>query len=467
MATNQTNQMMRQLRQVLLQDEAGSTDGQLLGCFLDRRDEAAFAALVKRHGPMVWNVCRRLLDPHDAEDAFQATFLVLVHKAGSIRRRERVASWLYGAAHQTALQARRSVARRRAREKQVTRLPEPAVVERDLWDDLRPLLDQELSRLPDIYRVVLILCDLEGRTREEAARQLRLPEGTVGSRLARAREKLARRLARHGLAVSGAALAAVLSQQVSAATVPMEVVAATLTAVTRVVTGQAAAGAISVEVAALTEGVLNSMLLSKLKIATVLTLLILLAGLTAAGFLHQTQAAAPPKEGDTPSAGPTVNRETQPAGPKVNQETPAPKPGEKEKTDPAISLAAGELVRVFEQNDALGDEKLVGKKVRITGTVFRVERVSPAKAVNQTGLPEKEDYYLLTLSADPKDAGPGAGYGPPHAMPLACLFPLSGRKQLAELRRGQEVTIEGLCAGRKELHQSVTTLTDCEIVKPR
>ena len=113
-------------------------------------DEAAFAALVRRHGPMVWGVCRRLLHYHDAQDAFQATFLVLFRKAASILPREMVANWLHGVARQTALQARRTAARRGARERQVTEMPEAAGVEQDLWNDLQPLVDQQLSRLPDL-----------------------------------------------------------------------------------------------------------------------------------------------------------------------------------------------------------------------------------------------------------------------------------------------------------------------------
>src|SRR5262245_23837893 len=132
MATRQMSEVIQHLRRTVRRaDGCGLTDGQLLGCFLEQRDEAAFATLVRRHGPMVWGVCRRLLNQQDAEDAFQATFLVLVRKAASIVPRDRVANWLYGVAHQTALQARRTVARRRAREKQVTGMPEPAVMEQD------------------------------------------------------------------------------------------------------------------------------------------------------------------------------------------------------------------------------------------------------------------------------------------------------------------------------------------------
>jgi hypothetical protein len=187
-------------------------------------------------------------------------------------------------AHQTALQARRTAARRRAREKQVREMPEPAVVEQDLWRDLRPLLDQELSCLPDAYREVVVLSDLEGKTRKEVARQLGLPEGTVGSRLARARTILSKRLARHGLAVSGGALAAALSQRAASAGVPALVVSSTIRAATLIATGQAAAeGAVTAKVAALTEGVVRVMLFTKLKsvVAVVLVLGFILTGATA------------------------------------------------------------------------------------------------------------------------------------------------------------------------------------------
>src|SRR5262249_55553423 len=159
------------------------------------RDEATLATLVRRHGPMVWGVCRRVLhNYHDAEDAFQATFLVLVRKAASIASPGLLANWLYGVAHQTALKARATAAKRRARERQVTEMPEPALSERPLWDDLQPLLEKELSRLPDKYRVAIVLCDLEGKTRKEASRQLGVPEGTLAARLARGRGMLAKRL---------------------------------------------------------------------------------------------------------------------------------------------------------------------------------------------------------------------------------------------------------------------------------
>jgi RNA polymerase sigma factor (sigma-70 family) len=213
---------------------------------------------------MVWGVCRRILrNYHDAEDAFQATFLVLVRKASSVLPRGMVANWLYGVAHRTALKARATVATREGRERQVATMPEPAGREQDPWSDLQPLLDEELNRLPDKYRAVLVTCDLEGRTRKEAARQLSVPEGTVAGRLARARTMLARRLANRGVMLSAGSLAAVIWQNAASAGVPTALLSSTVKAAAMIATGQAmVAGVVSVKVAILTEGVLKAMLLS-------------------------------------------------------------------------------------------------------------------------------------------------------------------------------------------------------------
>jgi RNA polymerase sigma factor (sigma-70 family) len=279
------------LHQLALRDGGGGTDGELLSAFVRRRDDAALAALVKRHGPMVWGVCRRLLrSHHDAEDAFQATFLVLVRKAAAVRDREAVANWLYGVAYQTAVRVRAAVAKRQRREGQVKDMPEPMARQASLWDDLQALLDLELSRLPDKYRVLIVLCDLEGKTRKQVARQLGCPEGTVAGRLARARVLLARRLARHGLAVSGGALAAVLSQSAAAAGVPAAVVSKTIRAAAWYAAGPAAAGLVPTPVAALAQGVLTAMSLTKLKVTTAG---LVLAGLLVCGLLVAAPAGAP------------------------------------------------------------------------------------------------------------------------------------------------------------------------------
>jgi RNA polymerase sigma factor (sigma-70 family) len=292
------SEVVQHLRQVMLQhDGAGLTDGQLLGCFVDQQDEAAVAALVRRHGPMVWGVCRRILrNHHDAEDAFQATFLVFVRRAAVIAPREMVGNWLYGVAYQTALKARAMLAKRRTREKQVPTLPEIEGEEPHLGHDLQAVLDQELSRLPNKYRVAIVLCDLEGKTRIEAARQLGVPPGTLASRLTRGRALLAKRLARHGLAVSAGMLAAELSEQGASASL----ISSTIKAVTSVAAGQAATtGMISAQAVALAEGMVKTMMLTKLKIATGIVLALTVSA--ASGWYYQSQPLlrvqeAPPVE---------------------------------------------------------------------------------------------------------------------------------------------------------------------------
>jgi RNA polymerase sigma factor (sigma-70 family) len=279
MPTSQLSEVIQRLRVTLVPPhEGGLTDGDLLERYINHRDEAAFAGLVRRHGPMVWGVCRRIVgEHHEAEDAFQATFLVLVRKASAIAPRHMVVNWLYGTACQTALKARASAAKKRTRERLVVQMPEPAVANDDAGRDLHGLLDQELSRLPDKYRVAIVLCDLEGRTRKEAARRLRVPEGTLSGRLSRGRAMLAKRLARHGLPLAGAPVAVLLTQSAATAGVPRLLVSATLRAAAAFAAEQAAAtGVISPAVAALVEGVLKTVLLKKLKIAA-LALLVVLA----------------------------------------------------------------------------------------------------------------------------------------------------------------------------------------------
>src|SRR5262245_49065696 len=213
MTTAHTNRMMQRLRRAALpRDGGGRSDGQLLELFVGCREEAAFAALVRRHGPMVLGVCRRIAGhEQDAEDAFQATFLVLARKAHSVRPREAVGNWLYGVACRTARKARAAAARRRSHECQLPALPHPPAGPDEPRRDLTAVLDQELTALPDKFRLPVVLCDLEGRTRREVARQLGLPDGTLSNRLTSARQMLARRLARRGvtLAAGPAALAAV------------------------------------------------------------------------------------------------------------------------------------------------------------------------------------------------------------------------------------------------------------------
>jgi RNA polymerase sigma factor (sigma-70 family) len=288
MATGQLHSVLHNVRRTaLLGDDGGPTDGQLLDVFLDHADEAAFETLVRRHGPMIWGVCLRVLgNAHDAEDAFQATFLVLVRKAATVWPRAQVGNWLYGVAYRTALKAKGAASKRRAREKQVADMPATAVSDTHAWSDLRLLLDRELNRLADRYRVPIVLCDLEGKSQREAARQLGWPEGTLMTRLARARRLLAQRLARHGLALSAGSLALALSTNAAAAQAPAPLVGSTIKAAALLATGHALSATVSAPVAALTEGVLRAMFLSKLKNALTIALVVLLLA-PGAGLITQ------------------------------------------------------------------------------------------------------------------------------------------------------------------------------------
>jgi len=291
--------------------ETEQTDGQLLERYIARREEAAFAALVQRHAPMVWGVCRRVVPGHqEAEDAFQATFLVLVRKAASVVPRQMVGNWLYGVAYQTAIKARAMAARRHAREKQVTDMPEPQDRPPESLPELQPVLDQELTRLPAKYRAVIVLCDLEGKTRGQAARQLGVPGGTVAGRLARARAMLARRLTRRGVVLSGGSLVAALMQYAGPAKVPAAVITSTIQAAIVFAAGPAAAGAIPPPVVTLTEGVLKSMLISKLKLAVSLVLGAVILGLGVTGVALQTTSGQEPKQKEAPPAAGRLVSET-------------------------------------------------------------------------------------------------------------------------------------------------------------
>ncbi len=228
-------------------------------------------------------VCRRILrHAHDAEDAFQATFVVLARKAARIVDREAVGSWLYGVAYRAALGARASELRRKAKEQQVGDMPHPLVVTEEGQAELLAVLDRELARLPEKYRIAVVLCELEGRGRKATAGQLGLPEGTLSSRLAAARKMLARRMASHGAAVTGASVTALLASEAGAACIPAPLVASTIRAV---------GGVVPAGVAALAEGVLKAMLLTKIKGAALVLLLAASVSFGTVGFTYRTAMA--------------------------------------------------------------------------------------------------------------------------------------------------------------------------------
>jgi RNA polymerase sigma factor (sigma-70 family) len=299
--------LLRRLRQRTDASPGGAlSDAELLDRFVRRRDEAAFEVLVWRHGTMVLGLCRRLLrHEHDAEDAFQATFLVLARKAGSIGKRQALASWLYKVAYRIALAARAAAVARRTREQPWVEIPTPDTAEDAVWRDLRPVLDAEVLRLPEKYRAAFVLCCLEGKTNDEAADLLGCPRGTVLSRLARARERLRGRLVRRGVVLSAAALAAA-ANKASAAMVPAEWVETTIRAALAVAAGTAPTAVTSVPVAALTEGALRAMFLTKLKVTAAALLLggLLLATAGVLGSRTWTPAVGqePPPGGEGTAA---------------------------------------------------------------------------------------------------------------------------------------------------------------------
>jgi RNA polymerase sigma factor (sigma-70 family) len=245
------------------------SDCQLLEAFITRQDAAAFGVLVRRHGPLVFGVCKRVLGhTQDAEDAFQVTFLVLARKAATVVPREALGNWLYGVAYRTARRARAVAIRRRAREKQVETMPEPITKPPRPVPDWEPILDDELSKLADKYRLPLVLCDLEGQPCKQVALRLKIPLGTLFSRLSRARRALAQRLRERGIDSTGGALAIILDGKVVLAQVPHRLVSRTIQAATTVAVGSVTTVPLSANVAALTQGVLKAMFWNKLKVVS-------------------------------------------------------------------------------------------------------------------------------------------------------------------------------------------------------
>jgi RNA polymerase sigma factor (sigma-70 family) len=268
------------------------TDAHLLERFTTRHEEAAFATLVQRYGPMVLGVCRRILhNVHDAEDAFQATFLIFVRKAATIGKREALGCWLHRVALRTALRAKANAANRRMHERQVKNMRQTDFVATVVWNDLRPVLDEEVERLPEKLRVPFVLCYLEGKTYEQAAQQLRCRPGTLSRRLAQARELLRIRLTRRGLALPAGVLGAALSRHAAPAALSAPLAASTIKAALSSAAGNAATAAgVSTHVAALVEGGLRAMFATKLKIATALLLVIGTATLGVGTLTHPALA---------------------------------------------------------------------------------------------------------------------------------------------------------------------------------
>jgi RNA polymerase sigma factor (sigma-70 family) len=294
MATRQLRTALQHFRGSLYANGAGAlSDAHLLERWTLCRDEVAFELLMRRHGPMVFGVCRRLLSrDQDAEDAFQATFLVLVRRAGAIRKQTALGSWLYKVAYRVALRARHkpSVPVLAIDPNTLADEREPTDIS---WQELRPILDEEVHHLPPRYRDVFVLCQLEGKTNEEAARELGCPLGTVLSRLSRARDRLRVRLTRRGVTVPAAALTTLLAQQATAAPPPLVVGAALKQALGAAGIGIAATAPVPAVISSLCQGVLRTMFLTKIKIALSVMLVVGLTGLTSGLAVYQLGAQQP------------------------------------------------------------------------------------------------------------------------------------------------------------------------------
>jgi RNA polymerase sigma factor (sigma-70 family) len=303
-------ELLRKLEQAVLPPADEADDRTLLERFTRGRDQTAFATLVRRHGPMVLSVCRRVTaHPQDAEDAFQAVFLVLARKAGGLRNAALVGNWLYGVAVRVSRRARRAAARRRGREVQVPTLPDPAAPPVDASPDIGPVLHEELAGLPGWYREAIVLCDLRGFSREDAAKALGVPEGTLSSRLANGRKKLADRLAKRGIALSAAAVPTALAGGAVAA-VPDSLVAQTC----GLVADWAAGGVVPVAVGRLAKG---GFTVRKLVLLGAMTSCLAAVGVVLAG-----KPEDPPKPADPPK--PVAEKKAEP------KTVPILKPDDKE-----------------------------------------------------------------------------------------------------------------------------------------
>jgi RNA polymerase sigma factor (sigma-70 family) len=314
---------------------AEQSDRQLLERLLAGPDEVAFEVLVRRHGPMVYRVCWRVLQhAEDSEDAFQATFLLLARKISSIKKRDSLASWLHGVARRIALEGRKHAARRHRHEARAPTPPE-APPDEITWRELRTVLDTELASLPDKLRLPLLLCYLEGRSQEDAARQLGWSKSTLLRRLEEARTAVGRRLRRKGFVWPAAVSALLVSDSLALAALSTKLIGSTVEAAACALVGCTAAGIVSAKVTALTEGVMNAMFTSKMKslIFAALLAAVLVGG---AGQVARPMFQADPQQSAAPKQPAAVKKPgASPAGP-----SKSPREPKIVKTDGAVGALA-------------------------------------------------------------------------------------------------------------------------------
>lgn len=356
MAMAQLGAVVRHVRELAQDKRLGEqSDGELLRVFLSGNDPTAFEALMRRHGPMVLRVCRRTLgDAHEAEDALQATFLVLARKAASVRRRGSLASWLHGVAYRMAKHAKRAATRRHQHESEAAtdRPQNPALVA--AWRELQTLLDEEIDGLAEGLRAAFVCCCLENRSCAEAAQQLGLRESTVRMRLCRARKLLQKRLTRRGVSLTAVLAAVAVGADGAAAAVPRYLVGPTVNAAAQVGAGQAlAGGTVSAKVLALVKGVSRAMFLNKCKAAILLLVCtaIVGAGLGAAVARYAAAAESPPAPPDGARA--EAKKERQPAADAPAQDKDAVKLSGRV-LDPDGKPVAGAKVHLLQWGPAYG-----------------------------------------------------------------------------------------------------------------
>ena len=397
MATNRPQMPIGPVLQALFARDDGSlTDGQLLQRYLNRSDQAAFAILVRRHGPMVLGVCRRILGNFaDAEDAFQAVFLVLARKSQALASHSAVGAWLHGVARHTALKARAAAAIRGAKEQAAAR---PLTECQEAQNDWLPRLDAELSRLPRKYRAVIVACDLEGKTRQQAARQLSLPEGTVASRLARGRALLAKRLLRGAQVVS----ATLVTGSAAKAALPAELVHSTIQAAALVAAGnRTAEGVLSAAALTLAKGVMRTMFWNKVRIAGVL----LVIAVVIAGVGGRAVRMLAAQEKLTPQAGEKAGQAKveQVKDNKTVEEAERQPVAPKAEAPPAGAANNGEqktTIHIIEQPGHVVPFEQVDVYARITGYVGQVsvdigDHVKKGQLLAKLEVPELEQQLNL------------------------------------------------------------------------
>jgi RNA polymerase sigma factor (sigma-70 family) len=427
------------------------TDADLLRRFLAEREGAAFAVLMQRHGPMVLGLCKRILgDLHSAEDAFQATFMVLVRRAASLRCTGSLGNWLYAAAKRIALKARaRAIARQRL-ERRVEIMPRAEPIDESTWQELRTVLDEEIGKLPKKYRAAIILCHLESKSHEQAAKELAWPKATLTSRVVRGRDLLRQGLVRRGITLSAAAVITALAQKATAAPVAAMLTLSTVKAATSVLAGDVLAGVgLSAGAVALAEETMKGIFWMKAKVM----LLVLLLGFGAAGagwagYRGFVEKPAPSNFGAAP-------------GPAKHAVAAQEKPVDAEKLfrDMEKKITTAKSVKVlFEMGPLVQDDNLNGSVFFAQGNNTRLEATFKDKG-----------YLLVSNGKDLVDRDPAGPFRGLRATPkrfnmdlgviltrVGGYFPLVFSQTLAskgpdhDFQVAKSVTVSNFSLGPKE-----------------